>query len=548
MASDQPQPSPPGGGNQPQPSPRGENTRAVHLPPPPLPAQQPLGTPVYRTAAFAFSSSAEYAALLNGQTAGYSYSRIDNPTADAFATAVAALEGQRVAGPTAAQAFASGMAAISAVFWTFTGAGAHVVAPAAVYGGTYGFLRHVAARFGVQADFVDVTDPGQVRAAMRPETRIVYAETLANPTTAVADLPALADIAHRRGALLVVDSTLAPPVICRPLEHGADLVLHSATKYLGGHSDATGGVVSGPPGLIGDVRAVRIDTGGALAPDEAFLLRRGLETLPLRVRRQCSTAMMFAAAVARHPAVRRVDYPGLPGHPGHDTATPAVRCRAAGHPVRRDRHRDPAWWPPGRVRTRGPAACRAGGHVAGGYAYRGQPRGVHDAPAVRRRRPRRSGDRPRSGTVLHRPGRRRGPDRGRAPGPGRAQRRGQQHGGQQQRGAGVNSERKIRVAVVFGGRGPEHAISCASGGTVLACIDRDRYDVVPIGILPDGRWVLTADEPGRLAITGGQLPSVEAVAEPGGRVLPWTAWRLRSGSRRADHRRPRGHPGGAGRG
>jgi cystathionine beta-lyase/cystathionine gamma-synthase len=155
---------------------------------------------------------------------------------------------------------------------------------------------------------------------MRPETRIVYAETVANPTTAVADLPALAEIAHERGALLVVDSTMAPPVICRPLEHGADLVLHSATKYLGGHSDTTGGVVSGAPGLIGQVRAVRVDTGGALAPDEAFLLRRGLETLPLRVARQCSTAMLFAAAVARHPAVRHVDYPGLPGHPGHQTA------------------------------------------------------------------------------------------------------------------------------------------------------------------------------------------------------------------------------------
>ena len=111
----------------------------------------------------------------------------------------------------------------------------------------------------------------------------------------------------------------------------------------------------------------------------------------------------------------------------------------------------------------------------------------------------------------------------------------------------MNQERKIRVAVVFGGRGPEHAISCASGGTVLACIDRDRYEVVPIGILPDGRWVLTADEPGRLAITGGQLPSVEAVAEPGGQVLPWTAGGGQE-ARRADHRRPRGHPRGAGRG
>jgi len=314
MASDQP----------------GENTRAVHLPPAPVPAQQPLGTPVYRTAAFAFSSSAEYAALLNGETEGYSYSRIDNPTADAFAIAVAALEGHGLDStgldstgphrPTAAQAFASGMAAISAVFWTFTGAGSHVVAPAAVYGGTYGFLRHVAARFGVQTDFVDLTDLDQVRAAVRPQTRIVYAETLANPTVAVADLPALAGIAHDAGALLVVDSTLAPPAICRPLEHGADLVLHSAAGYIGGHCAAGGGVVAGRPDLIGMIRDVRVDIGGSLAADQAILLRGGLETLPVRVRRQCATAMLFAAALARHPAVRAVEYPGLAHHRGYEVA------------------------------------------------------------------------------------------------------------------------------------------------------------------------------------------------------------------------------------
>jgi cystathionine beta-lyase/cystathionine gamma-synthase len=302
------------------PSGRGENTRAVHLPAPPPLAQQPLAVPVYRSAAFAFGSSAEYAALLNGSAAGYSYSRIDNPTADSFAASVAALEAVRLPGPAAAQPFASGMAVISAVFWTFTEAGAHVLAPAAVYGGTHGFLRDVAGKFGVRTDFIDVTDLDQVRAALRPETRIVYTETVANPTTAVADLPALADLAHQAGALLVVDSTLAPPPVCRPLEHGADLVLHSATKYLGGHSDATGGVVTGGPELIARIRAVRIDTGGSLAPDEAFLLRRGLETLPLRVSRQCATALAFASAVAGHPAVRRVNYPGLPGHPVHQVA------------------------------------------------------------------------------------------------------------------------------------------------------------------------------------------------------------------------------------
>jgi cystathionine beta-lyase/cystathionine gamma-synthase len=298
----------------------GENTRAVHLPPPPESAQRPLGTPVYRTAAFAFSSAEEYAAVLNDQVPGYSYSRIDNPTVDAFARAVAALEGANLPRWPAAQAFASGMAAISGVFWTFARAGAHVVASAALYGGTYSLLRNVLSRFGVETDFVDISDLDAVRAAMRPATRILYTETIANPTTAVADLQRLADIAHEAGALLVVDSTLAPPVICRPLEHGTDLVLHSATKYIGGHSDVTGGVVTGRGDLISRVRQVRVDTGGSLAPDEAFLLRRGLETLPVRVRRQCSTAMMFAATISRHPNVCRVDYPGLAQHPGHALA------------------------------------------------------------------------------------------------------------------------------------------------------------------------------------------------------------------------------------
>ena len=298
----------------------GENTRAVHLPQTPVPEQEPLGTPVYRTSAFAFRTSDEYAAVLNDEKPGYSYSRIDNPTVDAFARAMAALEGPNLPTWPAAQAFSSGMAAISGVFLTFARTGAHIVASAALYGGTYSFLRNVAARFGVETDFVDLTDLDAVRAAMRPATRILYAETIANPTTAVANLPALASLAHETGALFVVDSTLAPPVVCRPLEYGADLVLHSATKYIGGHSDVTGGVVTGrrrpdqpgPPGPGRHRRVARAGRGVPAAP--------GLETLPVRVRRQCSTAMMFAATVSRHPNVCRVDYPGLDQHPGHALA------------------------------------------------------------------------------------------------------------------------------------------------------------------------------------------------------------------------------------
>src|SRR5207244_13399784 len=190
----------------------GENTRAVHLPAPPTPSQQPLGTPVFRTASFAFGTAEEYRSGRNEEMPGYTDSRIDNPAVDAFARAVAALEGVNLPRWPAAQAFASGMAAISGVFWTFARAGAHVVASSAVYGGTYGFLRNVASRFGVETDFVDITDLDQVQAAIRPTTRIVYAETIANPTPAVADLRKLSDLAHEAGAPLVVDATLAPPV------------------------------------------------------------------------------------------------------------------------------------------------------------------------------------------------------------------------------------------------------------------------------------------------------------------------------------------------
>ncbi|GAB1822064.1 methionine gamma-lyase [Herbidospora sp. RD11066] len=239
---------------------------------------------------------------------------------EAFAAAVAALEGVAAPQDVSGQAFSSGMAAITGTLLTFLSAGSHIVAPAPVSGATYALLANVLARFGVSADFVDHSDMRRVRGAIRPTTKIVYAETLANPNLAVADIRGLYKVAKEAGALLVVDSTFATPVVCRPLEHGADLVVHSATKYMGGHDDCAGGVVVGRPDLIAKIRQTRIDTGSALSPDDACLLRRGLETLPLRVRRMCSTAMVFAAALAKHPHVRRVDYPGLPTHPGHQTA------------------------------------------------------------------------------------------------------------------------------------------------------------------------------------------------------------------------------------
>jgi cystathionine beta-lyase/cystathionine gamma-synthase len=302
------------------PDPRGEFTRAVHSPPPPPFAQTPLALPVHRATTYAFDTAQAYADVLAGTADGYCYARIDSPTSDAFAAAVAALEGAGLDDEVAGQAFASGMAAISTVLLALTRAGAHVVAPRRVYGGTYGLLTSVLARFGVETSFVDGTDVDAVRAAVRPETAVLYTETIANPTMAVADLPGLAAVARAAGVPLVVDSTFASPAACRPLEHGADVVVHSATKYLGGHSDATGGVAVGRPDLLARVRRDRVDTGGQLAPDEAFLLHRGLATLPLRVDRQCRSALAVAQALEEHPAVVRVDHPGLPGHTSHALA------------------------------------------------------------------------------------------------------------------------------------------------------------------------------------------------------------------------------------
>ncbi len=285
---------------------------------------RPLGLPVVRSSAFAFDTAGDYADILGGRTPGYSYSRIDNPTAAAFAETVARCEAPG-RDDVRAEPFASGMAAISATLLGHLTAGDHVVAPADCYGGSYSLFTRWLPRLGIGVSLVDVTDAGAVRAALTERTRMVYAETVANPTLSVPDLPALAAVAHDAGAPLVVDSTFASPVVCRPLEHGADLVLHSATKFLGGHADATGGVAVGTAAHLGPVREARIDLGGCLAPDEAFLLHRGLATLDLRVERQCQSAMLLAGKLSGHPVVARVRYPGLTSHPQHATATRLFR-------------------------------------------------------------------------------------------------------------------------------------------------------------------------------------------------------------------------------
>jgi cystathionine beta-lyase/cystathionine gamma-synthase len=298
----------------------GENTRAVHSPRPDLDGVRTLGVPTYRASAFEFDSTQDYADVLGDRRAGYSYSRIDNPTADAFAMGLASLEAQGLDRPVAAQVFASGMAAISTVFLSLCRAGSHVVAPAALYGGTYSLLHNVLGRFGVETTSVDMTDVDAARDAIRDTTTVVWAETIANPTTAVTDIAGLAAICRDADVALCVDSTFAPAPVCRPLRWGAHLVVHSATKYLGGHSDVTGGGVVGEVPLVQRIRAARIDLGGSLAPDEAFLLHRGLATLPLRVARHCATALAVAEGLAGHPAIEHIGYPGLPDHPQHAVA------------------------------------------------------------------------------------------------------------------------------------------------------------------------------------------------------------------------------------
>jgi cystathionine beta-lyase/cystathionine gamma-synthase len=298
---------------------RGIATRAVHGPEAREVLQRPLTPPVYRTATFVFDSAQQSADVFAGREHGWSYSRTDNPTAQGFADAVAALEDPT--GVAVGQPFASGMAAISSTLMALCSAGSHVVAPREVYGGTWGLLTRQLSRFGVDTSFVDATDLEAVRAALRPDTAVLWSEVLSNPTMTVADLPGLAQIATDAGIPFVVDATFASPVVCRPLEHGVDLVVHSATKYLGGHSDVTGGVVVGAAALVDRVRSARVDLGGALSPDDASLLSRGLVTLPLRMVRQCETALVVATALLAHPRVLRVDHPGLPLHRGHALAT-----------------------------------------------------------------------------------------------------------------------------------------------------------------------------------------------------------------------------------
>ncbi len=278
--------------------------------------QRPTSVPIYQTVTFSSDDAASLGAVLTDEQPGYAYSRIDNPTVAALASAVAELEGAE-----AGFAFASGMGAIHAAIVSLVSAGDRIVATQASYGTTRSLFGSVLRRLGVTTDHVDMTDLGAVEAALEAApTRVLYAETIANPTIVVADHAALADAAHRHGALYVVDNTFASPYLCRPIELGADLVIESATKYLSGHSDVLAGVVCGRRQLIDPIRLLQTDTGASLAPNSAFLVLRGISTLAIRMERHAGTAAALAAWLERQAGVARVYHPSLASHPQRDVA------------------------------------------------------------------------------------------------------------------------------------------------------------------------------------------------------------------------------------
>ncbi|GAA4441822.1 PLP-dependent aspartate aminotransferase family protein [Actinokineospora soli] len=292
------------------------STKAIRLSAPDPVRGKPVGVPLYQNAIFSFDNGEDLSAAF-GDTEQYAYSGYGNPTVRAFEDGMTELEG----GATALAA-GTGMASINAVLFALLRTGDHVVVQEALYGGTHSALRGLAERWGVSVTAIAGDDPAELTAALRDETRVLVLETIANPTCAVPDLPGLVAAARAAGVATVVDNTFATPLLCRPLEFGADVVVHSATKYLGGHHDVQGGIaVFADAELRERTWRQAITLGTAMDPFAAWLVVRGMKTLPVRVREACASAAELAARHAQHPAVRTVHYAGLPTSPSHARAT-----------------------------------------------------------------------------------------------------------------------------------------------------------------------------------------------------------------------------------
>jgi methionine gamma-lyase len=298
---------------------RGFSTRAIHHGYDPLTQHGALNPPVYLSSTFAFDSSGTGMDRFAGEAQGYIYSRVGNPTVSVLESRLAALEEGE-----AALATASGMGALTAVLLTLLKAGDEIVADKTLYGCTFGLLRHQLPRFGITARFADLTDPAELSRALTPAVRLVIAETPSNPNMRLVDIAALAEICRHAGVLLMIDNTYCTPYLQRPLTLGADIAVHSATKYLGGHGDLLAGAIVARKELIEQFRFTGIKeiNGACISAFDAYLVMRGMKTLSLRMDRHCETAMKLAHELEVHPAAERVYYPGLDSHPQK-----ALACR-----------------------------------------------------------------------------------------------------------------------------------------------------------------------------------------------------------------------------
>ncbi|OUO97916.1 O-acetylhomoserine aminocarboxypropyltransferase/cysteine synthase family protein [Barnesiella sp. An22] len=311
----------------------------------PDPATDARAVPIYQTTSYVFADSAHAAARFDLKEPGNIYGRLGNPTQDVLERRIAALEGG-----VAALAVASGAAAVTYAIQNLAVAGDHIVAANTIYGGTYNLLDHTLPAYGVTTTFVDPSDLSNFERAIQPNTKAVFIETLGNPNSGIIDIDAVAEIAHRHRIPLVIDNTFGTPYLIRPIEHGADIVVHSATKFIGGHGTSLGGIivdsgrfdwaasgkfpqlsepdpsyhgsrftdVAGAAAYVTRIRAVILrDTGAAISPFNAFLLLQGLETLSLRVERHVENALRIVDFLAHHPKVKKVNHPALPDHPDH---------------------------------------------------------------------------------------------------------------------------------------------------------------------------------------------------------------------------------------
>ena len=295
------------------------STNQIHAARPEPDGVAPLATPIYQTSTYIFESTQQGAARFAGEEGGYIYTRLHNPNADEAAARIACLEGGE-----AGMLTASGMGAITATLWTILKSGDHIVSDSTLYGCTYALFTEGLARFGVEVTLVDFCDEAALRAAIRPETKVVYCETATNPDLKVVDIEMVARAAHEINPdiYVMVDNTFVSPYLVQPLRLGADIVVHSATKYLNGHGDVIAGAIITKKELIDQIIpcGLKYMTGCAIGPFDSFLITRGLKTLDIRMDRHCANAMKVARFLEGHPAVRRVCYPGLESHPQHELA------------------------------------------------------------------------------------------------------------------------------------------------------------------------------------------------------------------------------------